>query len=48
LNEQALFLLIYRERQKFEILRCSVRKLSCMLPSARKPLAQVLDRMDIL
>jgi len=51
-DEQALLVLIYRERQNFEVvskvLSCSVRKLSYTLPPARKHLARILDRMDIL
>jgi len=51
-EEQAALVLVYRERQPFaeasKILHCSVRKLSYMLPAARKRLAGILDRMDIL
>jgi DNA-directed RNA polymerase specialized sigma24 family protein len=47
-----LLVLTYRERQCHQevskILRCSVRKLYYTLPAARKHLAEILDRMDIL
>jgi RNA polymerase sigma factor (sigma-70 family) len=51
-EEQTVLLLVYRERQPQEevckILHCSVRKVSYILPRARKRLAETLDKMDIL
>ena len=47
-----LLLLSYRERQRHEeiwkILNCSVRKVVYALPAARKHLADILDKLDIL
>jgi DNA-directed RNA polymerase specialized sigma24 family protein len=51
-EEQMLLLLAYRERQRHEeiskILNCSTRKIVYALPAARKHLAEVLDKLDIL
>jgi DNA-directed RNA polymerase specialized sigma24 family protein len=51
-DEQMLLMLTYRERQHQEeiskILRCSVRKVAYTLPQARKHLADILDKLDIL
>ena len=51
-DEQMLLVLTYRERQCHQevskILRCSVRKLYYTLPAARKHLAEILDKLDIL
>ncbi len=50
--EQAVLLLVYRERQGHaeaaKIQHCSVRTVDTILPRARKRLADVLDRMDLL
>jgi DNA-directed RNA polymerase specialized sigma24 family protein len=49
---QMLLLLAYRERQRHaeisKILNCSVCKIVYALPAARKHLAEVLDKLDIL
>jgi DNA-directed RNA polymerase specialized sigma24 family protein len=51
-DEQMLPMLTYRERQHQEeiskILRCPVRKAAYTLPAARKHLADILDKLDIL
>jgi len=50
--EQMLLVLVYRERQKHQdvskALHCSARKVAYDLPPARRRLASILDRMDIL
>ncbi len=51
-HEQALLVLVYRERQRHEevsrILHCSLRKVGYSLQPARKHLARILNRTDIL
>jgi DNA-directed RNA polymerase specialized sigma24 family protein len=47
-----LLLLTYRERQHrseiSRVLHCSVRKIAYALPTARRHLADILDKLDIL
>jgi DNA-directed RNA polymerase specialized sigma24 family protein len=51
-EEQMLLLLTYRERQRYDeiskILNCSLRKVTYALPTARRHLADILDKLDIL
>jgi DNA-directed RNA polymerase specialized sigma24 family protein len=51
-EEQMVLTLTYRERHRekevSKIMACSERKVSYLLPAARKRLAEVLDRMDLL
>ena len=50
--EQAILLLVYRDRSTYHdtarALRCCERKTSYLLPTARKHLADTLDRLDLL
>jgi DNA-directed RNA polymerase specialized sigma24 family protein len=50
--EQAILLLVYRDRSTYHdtarALRCCERKTAYLLPTARKHLADTLDRLDLL
>ena len=51
-EEQIALVLLYRDRQRFpeiaQALRCSIRKLSYLVPTARRKLAAELDRLNLL
>jgi len=51
-DEQAVLLLVYREKQSHSdaavALHFSTRKVQYMLPRARRNLANILDRLDLL
>jgi DNA-directed RNA polymerase specialized sigma24 family protein len=51
-DEQAALILTYRDRQQSpdiaHALHCSVRKLTYLLPTARRKLAAQLDRLNLL
>jgi DNA-directed RNA polymerase specialized sigma24 family protein len=51
-EEQAALVLTYRDRERFpaiaQMLHCSIRKLTYMIPAARRKLAAELDRLNLL
>ena len=51
-EHQSLLMLTYRERQPWDTVArltgCSVRAVAYKLPAARKALAAILDRLDLL
>lgn len=50
--EQQILVLTYRDKLRYEdiakVLGCSVRKINYLLPTARRKLTDILDRLDLL
>lgn len=51
-DEQIALVLAYRDRERFpaiaQMLHCSIRKLTYMIPAARRKLAAELDKLNLL